>query len=135
MMNMNITKKKILLSIPLAIIAGLLTYCWATILSTDTLAGWRHYVGLALFIVLIVLYFKSYKLALAGTGIYLLLATFNVLSMKAVISTSWLRIGSIETPPVQGLSLVLLLLFFILNFDALSDMYLDYKESKAVKKD
>lgn len=127
------TKQKIFILIPLAIAAGLLIYCWTIILSIDTLATWRHYVGIVLFLTLIFFYFKSYKLTVIGTGIYFLLATFNVLSMTAEISTSWLRIGPVQTPPVQLLSLGLFILFGILNFDPLIDMYLDYKEAKQAK--
>ncbi len=127
------TRQKILVLIPLVIVAGLLIYCWTIILLTDTLATWRHYVGLGLFLILIFFYFKSYKLTAIGTGIYLLLATFNVLAMTAEINTSWLRIGPVETPPVQLLSLGLFILFAILNFDLLIDIYLDYKEGKQTK--
>jgi len=127
------TKRKIFLLIPLVIAAGLLIYCWTIILSTDTLATWRHYVGFGLFLILAFLYFKNLKLTIVGTGIYLLLATFNVLSMTAEISTSWLRIGPVETPPIQLLSLGLFILFAILNFDILIDIYLDYKEAKQLK--
>jgi hypothetical protein len=62
-----------------------------------------------------------------------LLATFNGLAMTAEIGTSWLRIGPIETPPIQLLSLGLFILFFILNFDPLVDIFLDYKEAKQAK--
>lgn len=128
------TKQKILLSIPLSIVAGFLIYCWITILSTDILATWRHYIALVLFFVLILLYLKSFALTVIGTGLYLLFATLNVLSITAEIGTSWFRIGLVETPHLQLLSLGLLILFFILNFDTLTNIYLDYKESKEPKK-
>lgn len=127
------TRQKFFLLIPLIISAGLLIYCWTIILSKDTLATWRHYVGLGLFLILTFLYFKSFKLTIIGTGIYFLLATFNILSMTAEITTSWLRIGPVEIPPVQLLSLGLFILFAILNFDTLVDIYLDYKEAKQAK--
>lgn len=127
------TKQKNLRSIPLVIVAGLLIYCWTIILSTDILATWRHYVGLGLFVVIIFFYLKSFKLTAIATGLYLLLATFNALAMTPEIGTSWLRIGPVETPPIQLLSLGLFILFFIINFDPLVDMYLDYKEAKQTK--
>ena len=128
------TKQKILLSIPLSIVAGFLIYCWITILSTDILATWRHYIALVLFFVLILLYLKSFALTVIGTGLYLLFATLNVLSITAEMGTTWFRIGLAETPHLQLLSLGLLILFFILNFDTLTNIYLDYKESKEPKK-
>ena len=127
------TRQKLSLSIPLAIAAGLLIYCWTIILSTETLATWRHYVGLGLFLILTIFYFKSYKLTVIGTGIYFLLATFNLLSMTAEVTTSWLRIGPVQTPPIQLLSIGLFILFAILNFDPLIDIYLNYKEAKQAK--
>ncbi|MFN4316389.1 MAG: hypothetical protein ACK4E0_19045 [Chitinophagaceae bacterium] len=124
------TRRKLFLTTPLAIAAGILIYCWDVILSTDYVATWRHYVGLASFLMLIFFYFRSYKLTIIGTGIYFLLAAFNLLSMTAEITTSSFRIGSIETPPVQMLSLGLFILFAILNINPLTDIYLEYKEAK-----
>ncbi|MFT3702140.1 MAG: hypothetical protein QM802_07210 [Agriterribacter sp.] len=127
------TKQKIFLFIPLAIITGLLIYGWTIILSTDIVATWRHYVGLGLFLVLIFLYFQNFKWTIPGTGLYLLLATINLLSMTAEIKTSWITIGPVSTPPIQLLSLGLFVLFGFLNFTPLTEMYLDYKEAKAPK--
>jgi cell division protein FtsW (lipid II flippase) len=127
------TRQRFFLYIPLTIVVGLLIYCWTIIISTDVLATWRHYVGLGLFLFLMFFFIQSFKLAAIGTGFYLLLATFNVLSITAETSTSWLRIGPIETPPIQLLSLGIFILFAILNFDSLIDSYLDYKESKQSK--
>ncbi|MGN6195821.1 MAG: hypothetical protein ACTHOB_12845 [Ginsengibacter sp.] len=128
------TKKKILLFIPLIIITALLIYCWTTILFTDIIATWQHYMALGLFAVLVFLYFKSFNNTIIATGLYLLLATFNGLSMTPTINTSWFRIGTLETPPFQILSLGLLVLFLILNSDALVNLYLDYKEAKTQHK-
>jgi hypothetical protein len=128
------TKKKILLIIPLIIIAGLLIYCWTTILFTNIIATWQHYMALALFAVIVLIYFKSFTKTIIATGLYLLLATFNALSMTPEINTSWFRVGSIETPHFQLLSLGLLVLFLILNSDTLVNMYLDNKEAKTQHK-
>jgi len=126
-------KQTISLIIPLVLSTGLIIQCWIIILTTDILANWRHYTGLGLFLILIVLYFKSYKLTIIGTGIFLILATFNVLSITAQISTSGLKIGPIQTPSIQLLSLGLFILYFILNFDAIIDIYLKYKNTGRTK--
>lgn len=73
-------KQKILLGIPLAIIAGLLIYSWTTFLLTDMTATWRNYLALGFFAVLVYPYFKSFAKTIIGTGFYLLLATFNAFS-------------------------------------------------------
>lgn len=128
-------KSKKLALIPLVLVAVLLAYCWTVILTTEILATWRHYVGLILFIGLITLFFKSIAKATVATGFYLLLGTFNVLALTAEINTSWFRIGPIETPPFQLLSLGLLVLYSILNIDPLINIYLDHKERKQVNED
>jgi hypothetical protein len=127
-------RQKVLLLIPLGVITGLLIYSWTTFLLTDITATWRHYLALGLFTILVYLYFKSFEQTVIATGIYLLLATFNALSMTPQIMTSWFNIGSIETPHFGTLSLLLLILFLVLNSDALVNMYLDQKEAKAKRK-
>jgi hypothetical protein len=129
-----VTKKRIQIFIPPFIIAGLIVYCWIKILSTDVVATWQHYLALGLFIVLVVFLVKSFKTAVVATGLYLMLATFAVLSLTPEVNTSWLTIGSIDTPHINILSFGLLILFLILNFDKLIDIYLDYKETKTKNK-
>lgn len=124
------TKQKVLLYIPLVIIAGLLLYSWTVILLTEALATWRHYIALELFLILVLLCLRNFKLTIIGTALYLLLGTLNVLCMTVEVTTTWFKIGPVETPPLQFLSLGLLTLFFALNFDTLTNMYLDHKESK-----
>lgn len=124
------TKQKIYFLIPFIITVALLMHCWIVIISTNILATWRHYVGLSFFLLLVFCYFKYPKLSLAGLGAYLLLATCNVLAITPEITTNWLRIGPVETPPIQLLSLGLLVLYGILNLDPLIEIYLDYKEAK-----
>jgi hypothetical protein len=82
-------RQKVLLLIPLGVITGLLIYSWTTFLLTDITATWRHYLALGLFTILVYLYFKSFEQTVIATGIYLLLATFNALSMTPQIMTSW----------------------------------------------
>jgi hypothetical protein len=95
---------------------------------------WKHYLGILLFIPLLVLFFKNLHKAILGLGIYLLLATFNLLAVTSAISTSWLNFGSgLRTPPVQLLSLGIFIVYFTLNLDALINMQLDYKEAKTLK--
>lgn len=60
------------------------------------------------------------------------MGTCNLLTLTpAVISNSYgLRIGSVTlpTPDFQLLSFSLLILFLIINFDTLVNIYLDYKD-------
>jgi hypothetical protein len=125
------TKQKVLILIPLLIITGMLVYCWAIILATDIIATWRHYTGLILFCLLIFLFYRSKKIIIA-TGVYLLLATCNLLVITPAIYTYHITIG-ISLPPFQHVSLGLLVLYLILNNETIIDNYLDYKESKHLK--
>src|SRR3954447_3836137 len=95
------TKERKRLLIPIIIVGLLLVYCWITILTTEVLATWRHYVGLVLFIGIGLLFLKSVTKATIAVGIYLLLGTFNTLALTSEINTSWFAIGPIETPQIQ----------------------------------
>ena len=121
------SKRLILAFIPLVIIAGLLIYNWSIILFSNTLAVWRHYVGLLLFLPLPYLIFKKFKLGLFGTGIYLLLATFNLLALTPVIDTIAFGFVGHITPDFQLLPFGIFVLYAILNFNSFVDFYVDYK--------
>jgi hypothetical protein len=131
------TRQKTLILIPLVIVAGLLIYCWTTILTTDLLANWRHYTGLILFLVLAFLFFKSITKTIPATGIFLLLATHNLLAFTPRITTYSFGLnigpGLPLMPPIQFLSLGLFVFYFILNQNSLINIYLDYKEAKELK--
>ncbi|CAN5750222.1 hypothetical protein BH11BAC3_BH11BAC3_33890 [soil metagenome] len=111
----------------------MLIYCWGIILTTEILATWRQYIGLLLFFILVLLFLKNIAAAIISTGIYLLLATFNLLAMTPSLFTYLIRVGSISTPRFQLLSLGLFILYFCLNMDSLIDIYLDYKEARLIK--
>ena len=127
------TKNKILLLIPLAITGSIFLYCWAIILTTDFLATWRHYAVLILFVPLVFMFFKDVRKAILATGIYLLLGTFNGLAITPAIDTFWIGSHSLHTPPVQLLFLGIFVLYFILNFKSLIDIYLDFKDIKPLE--
>lgn len=124
-------RQKTLALTPLIIVTGLLIYTWSIIIFTDIVAVWRHYVGLSLFLPLPYLLFKNFKTGLFATGIYLVLGTFNLFSVTPSITTSifGLKIVSIDlsTPPLQLLTLGLLILYCVLNFNSFVTIYVDYK--------
>ncbi|MES1221708.1 MAG: hypothetical protein ABUT20_39790 [Bacteroidota bacterium] len=132
------TKQKVFILIPLAIIIGFLIYSWFTFLFTDLLATWRHYLAVGLFAIVIFLFFKNPAKAIIATIIYLLIGTSNLLALTPSITSGsyGLKIGPAEiwTPAFQPLSFGILILFCILNFDSLVNIYLDYKEAKNLKK-
>jgi hypothetical protein len=124
------TKQKKLILIPLSIIASILIYCWATFATSEVGATWRHYLGLLFFLLISFSFFRSLIVTTITTGIYLILATFNLIALTPSISTFGFRIGPITTPDIQGLSLCLFILYFILNMDALINIHLDRQENK-----
>jgi hypothetical protein len=126
-------KQKIRILIPLAIIAAFVIYTWCNIIFSIYVATWRHYIGLIGFFILVFLFFTSQNNATIATGVFLLLATFNGLAITLTINTSGITVMSFSTPPIQLLSLGILILYFILNFDSMVEMSLDYKEAKELK--
>jgi hypothetical protein len=128
------TKQKILLAIPLVIIASLLIYTWSSILFGDNYANWQHVVGLLLFIIPAVLFFKNFKLSVLTSACFLVFGTFNLLGVTPWISSTfyWIEFKPVKivTPSLQLVSFGLLILFCIINFQTLVNIYLDYKGYK-----
>ena len=124
-------KQTKLILIPIIIIALMLLYCWVNILISETIATWRHYVGLIMFVFIAFFSVKN-KIVIAtlSTGVFLLLATFNLLALTPEIKTNWIGIGLITTPPIQLLSLGLFILYVCANMNSLIGIHLDYKEGK-----
>ena len=123
-------KKKIPVLIPILVIGAMLVYSWTTFLTTDLIASWRHYIGSVVYIIIVVTFFLNIKFSTILLGVYLLFATFNLLAVTPSISTNWIQIGPVSTPPVQLVSLGIFVLYAILNFNPIVDFYLDYKERK-----
>ena len=134
------TKQKVLILIPLCLIAGMIINSWIIILTTDILPVWRHYTAILLFLPLPYLFFKSLKTIILGTGLFLIAGIFNVYTLTTDVVTDifGIRIGSLElnTLGFQPWALKLFIVYGILNFSPLINYYLDYRESKrkAVKK-
>lgn len=63
-------------------------------------------------------------------GVYLVLATCNVLALTPAITNTVIGIGPVSTPPFQLMSLGILALYLTLNLNSLLDMQLDYKEAR-----
>jgi len=123
-------KKKIINGLPYCITAALLLYCWVNILVTDNAATLKHYAALILMLANGIVYFKSYKWAVLFTGVVLLLATVNLLSFYVATQTFWFGIAGVQMPEIQYWSLLLFVVYAVINYNLLVDWYLDYKESR-----
>jgi len=130
------TRRKILLFIPLGIIAVSLVYSWLLFLTGTRIPRISSYIGLILFLPIIFFLFRdqTFKTSLVLTGIYLILGTINLLSFFPFFVTSQImvRLGEAEiwSPNFNALIFVILILYSFLNFDSLVDARLDYRESK-----
>jgi|GEM_PF-833673 len=131
------SRQKIRILIPLIIIAGLLLYTWIMILTTDSAAIIQHYIGLVLFIPLFFQFFKNLNRTIVWTGIYLLagVVKFLAITPSLVGIAPGIGIGSLQLgmPSFQVIPFLIFILYAILNFDQLGEMYLDYKEAKEKK--
>lgn len=123
-------KKKIINVIPYLIAALVLLYCWINIIVTDNAATLRHYITLVLMLANSILYFKSYKWAVLFTGVILLLATVNLLTLYAATQTFYIAIAGVQMPEIQYWSLLLLVVYGVINYNRLVDWYLDYREGR-----
>lgn len=126
--------RKIGIIIILLIIGCFLVNIWVVILTTDVAATWRHFTGPVLFLILVYLFFRDLRMAIVGTGVFLLAGLGNVFTLTPdIIWDSYgMRLGSIQlwTPSVQVLSLELFLLYCALNFRALMEYWVDYEDWK-----
>jgi hypothetical protein len=120
--------------IPFFVLSLIVIFTWFQILTTENAATWKHYAGLSLLIINGVVYFFNHKLAVLLTGLILILATFNLLAFFTITETSFIRVGKIETPEIQLKSLLLLVIYFVINFNSIVDWLLDAKEERAAKK-
>ena len=133
----TVTKKeKILFFIPFSILTISLIYSWYTFIFTDNVAVFSHYLGLLLFLPVIYFLFKdkTLKKAIVLTGVYLIIATINLVSFLPFVSTSsfGIKIGSVDiwSPSLNPFGLLLSIIYGIMNFGTLVEIHLDYKELK-----
>ena len=136
-MTVMTIKRKVLFFIPLVVVVALLLNTWFVLLTNEFAEiHLTQYLGFILFVPVLYLLYKdrSCKKALLALGLYLLLATFCVANIfpyniwsKMSITFSGLEI---PLPSMNGISLLLFILYFALNLGTLIEIQLDYKESK-----
>jgi len=136
-MTVMTKKRKVFFLIPFIIVIALLLNTWFVLLTNEFAEIYlTQYLGFILFVPVLYLLYKdrSFKKALLALGLYLLLATFCVANIfpyniwsKMSITFSGLKI---PLPSMNGLSLLLFILYFALNLGTLIEIQLDYKESK-----
>lgn len=136
-MTVMTKKRKVLFFIPLVIVVALLLNTWFVLLTNEFAEiHFTHYLGFILFIP--VLYFlykdRSCKKALLALGLFLVFATFCIANIFPYVIWGKMSISigelKLPLPNMNGLALLLFIVYFALNFGTLIEIQLDYKESK-----
>jgi hypothetical protein len=133
-----VTKKgKILFFIPFTILTISMIYCWGYLILTNSHPYFANYTGLLFFLPLLYFLFKDKKLkkAIVLTGVYLLLATINLVSFLPFQTTSFFNLttGSFDiswSGKLNLFALFLFIIYLIMNFGTLIEIHLDYKEMR-----
>ena len=122
--------RKLLASIPLLIVAGLLIDTWYKFYNNEYNASLVHYISLALVIINGILFLIRFKPALLLTGLILLFASFSLLLFFVYTYSAITLFGL--TIPFQGWSFLIFLFYFAINCDILINWQLDAKRSKSI---
>jgi hypothetical protein len=104
---------------PFFIVSAIIAITWITFLIGHYNPVAKHYVALAIFVLNLAVYAFRFKWALIVTGIMLILATLNMASFFYDVSSTWFKIGSLQLPPINGYSFLILTYYFIINFNFL----------------
>jgi hypothetical protein len=119
---------------PFLVIAIILSYTWYVIITNEFFATTKHQIALGIFVVNIAVYFIKFKYGVLLTGLFLILATFNLLALFPEIIYSSFFLGirgkGFSTPSIQGKSLLLFIFYLILNARYLMDLYFDSRLNK-----
>lgn len=112
------------------IISLLQSYTWYTVFFVDTHPGWRIWIGLVAWLTIL---YSSVKHAQVGIWVTLIWLAISVLGLLTFLPwfTSWgFQIGPVPVPLGQPTAWLLLIVHASINFNALVDAYLDYRERK-----
>jgi len=132
------SKKEVIPIIPFIFLTVILSNTWFIIATTNYFATIKHYLGLGLFLMVTLLYAFRWKYGVILTGIFLILASFNVIAIFPVIKSSsyFIKIGEVDiaTPFIQWKALLLLILFFFCTWRFLYDLYIKNKRDETSTK-
>lgn len=131
-------RNKLITLIPFLIITALMINSWVTLLLDDYIIQIAQWLGLGFYLLTLLIYFRNFKYGTLATGIILFLATFNVISFFA--NRIYISMGAgfgdnkIYAPGIQPLSLLILILYIILNFSMLKEFWEEMGPESSVKK-
>ena len=120
-------KTKLLRLVPFIILCIMLIFTWNEIITVSHVGRYRHLIAASLFVINIFLYFFSFRYGVLLTGITLLLATFNLAAITYEIRSRafFITIAGVEisTPYIQPLSLLVLIVFLVINLKYLINSF------------
>ncbi|MBO9200931.1 MULTISPECIES: hypothetical protein [Niastella] len=130
------TKRKIFFFIPFAIVICYLLYSWIIIFLEDISPHFTNDLGVILFVPVVYFLFKdkTFVKPLLTLGIYLLLAACKLANILPYTNLYKVRLGifglKIPFPDMIGTAFLILLLYSVLNYGNLIEIYPDYEEAK-----
>lgn len=130
------TKRKIFFFVPFAIVACYLLYSWYIIFIESITPHFTNDLGVILFVPVVYFLFKdkTFVKPLVTLGIYLLLASFKLANIFPYTHIYQVTLGffglKFPFPDMSGTAFLIFVLYGVINFGSLVNIYLDYKESK-----
>lgn len=122
----SIVMKKNIGYIPLVIITVLMCYCIYTVMTTNIAFQSKHYIGIIVILISMGALFFNQSISKGVTLFGLIGATFNFIAFTPIIDFFTIG-GSIEGKGldinVQPYSLLILLLFILLNLDFIKSIF------------
>lgn len=122
--------QKVRILIPFILTSLVLFYCWSTLLVNNYIPDWKHYSALFLFAILILLSVRSFYKVLVPLGVFLILASLNIISLSYNKATFFFGPDNSFNLHFQLMSIGIFIVYIVLNLDGLIDLQLDREERK-----
>lgn len=130
--------KRLVPLIPFLLITAIMIYTWSNLLFGDYIIQVAQWLGLGFYFLTLFIYFGNFKYGTLMTGVTLFIATFNVISFFADIMYISFGAGfgdnNIYTPGIQPFSLLILILYIIINFSFLKNFWEEIGPESSAKK-
>lgn len=120
-------KKEIIQLLPFIVLCVMVVICGYTLLQNNFVPSEKHILAYLLVFCNILTYFFNRKLGLIFTGVSLIMASFNLISVTAihVQHSYFFRIGSMKLslPYINLISLGVFCLYLIVNHELITEVY------------
>ena len=113
------------------LLVTLLGYTWFTLQTSDVNPLWQHWLGLFGIIAVAFACFRDARFGVLITTVYVILAIFSLFALLPSLTITRFNVGPLPIPIGQPVAWPFFIVHICLNFNALVDYYLDWKENKA----